>query len=122
MIIIIYLLVLQESEFTTKTVGSIFCGTWNVNAKKQEGGLHSWLLPLNCQTPPDVYAVGFQEIVDLNASNVLLDGSKTTERSKFWQDKIEECLGSKRDKYVLVMSKALVGLLLCIYYGFLLRS
>jgi inositol polyphosphate 5-phosphatase INPP5B/F len=109
----------RESEFTKSPVpGSLFCGTWNVNAKKQEGGLHDWLMPKSCTAPVDIYAIGFQEIVDLNASNVLLDGSKTVERSKFWQQRIEDCLTTKKGAtggYTLVMSKSLVGLLLCVY-------
>jgi len=109
----------RESEFTKSPVpGSIFCGTWNVNAKKQDGGLHNWLMPKSCSAPVDIYAIGFQEIVDLNASNVLLDGSKTVERSKFWQQRIEECLAPKKGAaggYTLVMTRSLVGLLLCVY-------
>ena len=110
-----FLMLLQEQEFTTKERTSVFCGTWNVNAKKQEGGLHEWLLPANCNIVPDIYCIGFQEIVDLNASNVLLDGSKTAERSKFWQERIEDSLSSRKEKYVLAKSKALVGLLICVY-------
>lgn len=115
----------RESEFTKAPVAaSIFCGTWNVNAKKQDGGLQDWLNPKSCTVPVDIYAIGFQEIVDLNASNVLLDGSKTAERSKFWQQRIEDSLLSARkggagssngSSYTLVMSKSLVGLLLCVY-------
>jgi len=64
----------------------------------------------------DLYAVGFQEIVDLNAFNVALDNSKTLQRAQFWKDKISECLHENPDhSYQFVGEKALVGLYLCIY-------
>lgn len=61
---------------------TVFCATWNVNAKKQEETLDDWLLSPNQQQYADVYAIGFQEIVDLNAMNVALDGSKTQSRAQ----------------------------------------
>lgn len=106
---------LSEQEFTKGAECSVFCGTWNVNAKKQEGGLQDWLLPNNQQTNIDVYAIGFQEIVDLNAVNVALNSNNTQQRAQFWEDKINECLEVTGTKYRLIGEKYLVGLLLCIY-------
>ncbi len=93
---------------------NIFCGTWNVNAKKQDGGLQDWILPPN-QPLADVYAVGFQEIVDLNAMNVALNSGNTQQRSQFWQESILECLSGSGTRYSLVTVKHLVGLLLCVF-------
>lgn len=104
----------REQEFTKPASITIFCGTWNVNAKKQEGGLQDWILPPN-QPFADIYAIGFQEIVDLNAMNVAINSSNTIQREKFWQEKISECLVSTKFKYTLIQSKTLVGLLLCVY-------
>ena len=59
-------------------------GTWNVNAKGKEEPLDQWLRADWVQTgSPDIVAVGFQEIVDLNAVNVAVD-NKTQQRSQFW--------------------------------------
>jgi phosphatidylinositol-bisphosphatase len=85
-----------------------------VNAKKQEGSLHDWILP-NDNPLSDVYAVGFQEIVDLNAMNVALNSSETIKKTQFWHDKIAECLNTTPVKFTLIMEKALVGLLVCVY-------
>jgi phosphatidylinositol-bisphosphatase len=105
----------QVNEFTTGERVTIFTGTWNVNAKKQEGALDEWLLHANT-TAADIYAIGFQEIVDLNAMNVALDSSKTLSRSQFWHEKIMESLSTLTDNmYYLVGTKSLVGLLLCVY-------
>lgn len=104
----------KEREFTESVSGNIFCGTWNVNGKKLEGELNDWLLPAG-ETMADIYAVGFQEMVDLNAMNVALDGGKAVQRSQFWCDKVQECLDSSGAKYHLIMEKHLVGLLILIY-------
>ena len=34
----------REDQFTESANVSIFTGTWNVNAKKLDGGLNDWLL------------------------------------------------------------------------------
>ena len=48
--------------------------------------------------------------------NVALNSNNTLQRSQFWQDKIEDCLKSITDtRYTLIMTKHLVGLLLCVY-------
>ena len=104
----------REAEFTESRSLRIFCGTWNVNAKKQEGGLNDWLLPKE-HGLADVYAIGFQEMVDLNAMNVAIDSSKSQQRSQFWQGCIVECLQSTGSGFALVAEKHLVGLLLVVY-------
>lgn len=92
----------------------MFCGSWNVNAKKLEGELQDWLLP-DPRNRADIYAIGFQEIVDLNAMNVALDGTKTQQRSQYWQEIILDCIQNNEHQYKLVESKHLVGILLCVY-------
>jgi len=110
----------QHTEYVDSRQATVFVGTYNVNAKKLEGSLQDWLCPGQATGPakssPDVYAIGFQEIVDLNAMNVALDGSKSVKTSQFWMDKIRECLDSSgSDSYTLVGHRHLVGVLLCVY-------
>lgn len=78
-----------------------------MNAKKPSDDLSSWLLPTDYDSP-DIYAIGFQEIVDLNAGNLLVDHNA----NKLWEDKIERTL---KQQYTLLCSRHLVGLSLCIY-------
>jgi inositol polyphosphate 5-phosphatase INPP5B/F len=75
----------------------------------------------NGEQSPDVVAVGFQEIVDLNAVNVAVD-NKTQQRSQFWSERLIVTLNDPRRirgdpsrEYILVMQKSLVGLLLCVF-------
>ncbi len=113
---------LRRSEFVSTPKIRVFCGTYNINAKKlEDAGLQAWLspptLPETESDAPDIYALGFQEIVDLNVTNVALDGSKTVQRSHAIADLVSSCLAGRKDrvKYKLVEIKYLVGLLLCIY-------
>ena len=66
-------------------------------------------------------AVGFQEIVDLNAVNVTVD-NKTQQRSQFWVDKIRITLNAPHNThndpnrgYSLLMQRSMVGLLVCVF-------
>ena len=93
---------------------NIFVGTYNVNAKKLDGSLNNWLLA-NGRESVDVYALGFQEIVELNAINVGIDGTKTTQRAQYWQDKIRESLDSSGIRYSFLMEKYMVGLLVVVF-------
>ncbi|GMI22395.1 hypothetical protein TeGR_g5794, partial [Tetraparma gracilis] len=106
----------RAAEFTTYAPLSVLCATWNVNAKKLDDAssdLSSWLFPDDSSPPPAVVAVGFQEIVDLNAVNVAVD-SKASQRSSLWQETISRTLKT-RGSYTLLASVHLVGMLLCVY-------
>ena len=55
----------------------LFVGTWNVNGKSSSvsvSDLKRWLSAVEGDgDPPQLYAIGFQEFVDLNAQNLLRD-------------------------------------------------
>jgi inositol polyphosphate 5-phosphatase INPP5B/F len=99
---------------------SLFVGSWNVNAKGKEEPLDQWLRADWAKAGlPDIVAVGFQEIVDLNAVNVAVD-NKTQQRSHFWIERLASTLnaGSGNDpnrQYVMLMQKSMVGLLICVF-------
>lgn len=99
----------------------MYVGTWNVNAKGKDEPLDQWLCAdwgPNREYPPDIVAVGFQEIVDLNAVNVAVD-NKTQQKSQFWAEKLEQTLNSYSSdpnrSYTLLSQKSLVGLLVCVF-------
>jgi inositol polyphosphate 5-phosphatase INPP5B/F len=107
----------------------VFVGTWNVNAKGKEESLEEWICAdwgPNGEQAPDIVAVGFQEIVDLNAVNVAVD-NKTQQRSQFWLERLLQTLnnprqGSSKHEYVLIMQRSLVGLLICVFVKSVHRS
>ena len=71
----------------------MFCGTWNVNGKAPADDISSWLCSLRQDdgSLPDLLAIGFQEIVDLNAANVVV-GAASDKRSAKWEAHIAATL------------------------------
>ena len=123
-------MVAREAEFTEYCPTRIFVGTWNVNGKKSAESIEAWLLAgpggvsggesPSGERPPmaDMYAIGFQEIVDLNAQNVLADGQSGS-RSELWEQLILETLnnaaGATGEQYELVLQKHIVGVMLSVF-------
>eukprot|EP00953_Heterococcus_sp_UTEX-ZZ885_P005166 3261-Heterococcus_DN1.PRE.2 len=102
----------QES-FVNPLPLTVFCGTFNVNGKKEAGAqLNSWL---KWHEDPDIYVIGFQEIVDLNAVNVAMSDSKSQQRSMLWRELIDEYLVSLKTPYRCVAQQNLVGVLMFVY-------
>lgn len=109
-------------------------GTWNVNGGKHSENstfsrvrpLSDWLVDykscvedqdtlISCgteiSTPIDIYAIGFQEIVDLNATNIVASSSQN---QRDWLIEIQKAI-SKDNQYLLVTSVQLVGVCLFIF-------
>ena len=61
--------------------------------------------------PPDIYAIGFEEIVDLNASNIV---AASTSNQREWLVELQKTI-SRDTNYVLVTSEQLVGVCLFIF-------
>lgn len=102
-----YQLKLREPEFTQKQEFTIFVGTWNVNGQPPTVSLRPWL---SCdESPPDLYAVGFQEI-DLSKEAFIFND---TPREVEWQKFVTDGLHPKA-KYRLVALARLVGMQLAV--------
>lgn len=94
-----------------------FIGTWNVNGKGKADPLDEWLCTAQWRTngAPDIVAVGFQEIVDLNAVNFTVE-TKTQQRAQFWVERLRSTLaGANGDQYTLLKQKSMIGLLICVF-------
>lgn len=117
---------LRQAAYTAFQNTTIVAGTWNVNAKKplsqsdEALKLQQWLFPQQQQHAPvfpDILALGFQEIVDLNAVNVVVNSAVSAQRSSSWEDAILSTLNSQSPahQYKVVMEKHLVGILLLVF-------
>jgi hypothetical protein len=109
-------LLLREYEYTEEKSLTFYMASYNVNGKKlanENVDLSSWLLHDLNHNPKiaDVYAIGFQEIVDLNAQSLFVDHNA----SQPWERVIQHTLNSTGKKFVQVASVHLVGLSLCVY-------
>uniref|UniRef100_A0A3B4HAL4 Synaptojanin-1 n=1 Tax=Pundamilia nyererei TaxID=303518 RepID=A0A3B4HAL4_9CICH len=102
-------------------------GTWNVNGGKQfrsiafrNQTLNDWLLdaPKNAghpefqsrTNPIDIFAIGFEEMVELNAGNIV----SATTNQKLWAAELQKNI-SRDHKYVLLASEQLVGVCLFVF-------
>ncbi|RCV31133.1 hypothetical protein SETIT_6G152300v2 [Setaria italica] len=106
----------------------VFAGTWNVGgeAPPDDLDLEGWLDTK--ADSYDIYVLGFQEIVQLNARNVL--GPKQRSAAMKWQLLIEDALNNRRsaqdgggeeamdqerDVFRCVMSKQMVGIFVSVW-------
>ncbi|XP_016093360.1 synaptojanin-1-like isoform X2 [Sinocyclocheilus grahami] len=104
-------------------------GTWNVNGGKQfrsiafrNHTLNDWLLDApkkaghpefqdGKSNPVDIFAIGFEEMVELNAGNIV---SASTTNQKLWAVELQKNI-SREHKYVLLASEQLVGVCLFVF-------
>lgn len=100
---------LHEPEYTDTKQVRIFVGTWNVNGQAAFATpVNIWL---NCDPfPPDVYAIGFQEL-DLSKEAFLFNDSI---REQEW---LQICYASLHPKanYVKLKLIRLVGMMLIVF-------
>ncbi|XP_004440765.1 PREDICTED: synaptojanin-2 isoform X1 [Ceratotherium simum simum] len=118
----------RQSEFTNFKRLCIAMGTWNVNGGKQfrsnllgTGELADWLLDSptlsgveesqDDSSPADIFAVGFEEMVELSAGNIV--NASTTNR-KMWGEQLQKAI-SRSHRYILLTSAQLVGVCLYIF-------
>ncbi|WOL16251.1 type I inositol polyphosphate 5-phosphatase 8 [Canna indica] len=75
----------------------MFVGTWNVGGRAPHGGLNlrDWLISTP-SSPADIYVLGFQEIVPLNAGNVL--GLEDNTPAYQWLSLIRQALNGEESK------------------------
>ncbi|CAN1258582.1 Type I inositol polyphosphate 5-phosphatase 10 [Linum perenne] len=108
----------------------IFVATWNVGGKSPHSGLNLDDV-LQVHNQADIYVLGFQEIVPLNAGNVL--GAEDSEPAAKWLALINlslnksyavgsniasaaaAALGTRQMRYSLIVGKQMVGIFLTVW-------
>ncbi|OBZ76240.1 Inositol-1,4,5-trisphosphate 5-phosphatase 1 [Grifola frondosa] len=98
------------SEYSTTKQCTVFIGTWNLNGRPPSSeSLLPWLFPRPSSQEPDMFALGFQEIVPLTAQQIV---QTDPEKKRMWEAKIMDTLDrrpNKKSQYVLLRSQQLVG-------------
>lgn len=97
-----------------------FVGTFNLNGKTDgiNEDLSPWLLPRELDSiQPEIIAIGFQEIVELNPQQIM---NSDPTRKQVWEQAIKRTLDNHYNRggdenYVLLRSGQLVGAALCIF-------
>lgn len=111
----------RASEYSSTKITRMWIGTFNVNGRDAGPGsdLSPWLFPESAdqREEPTIFAVGFQEIVDLSPQQIMSTDPGTR---KVWEQAVQKCLNNRAkmngtEKYVLLRSGQLVGAALMIY-------
>ena len=102
-----------REEFSIKEKIKLFIGSWNAGStnlsKYPDLSLDSWLIPKNQELIPNIYIVGFQEVVELNAGNIVLNLEDREKVLEAWAKKIENSI-QKVGKYRKLIEMNLVGI------------
>lgn len=110
----------RSEEFTSFKNISMWVGTFNLNGRTNgiDNDLSPWLFPPSLgSAQPDIYAVGFQEIVELSPQQIM---NSDPSRKYLWEQAVKRNLNERQariggEKYVLLRSGQLVGAALCLF-------
>lgn len=117
-------LISRRNEMSIRQTLSVFVGTWNVNggknlnnvAFKHENSFEEWFYGGNWASGDiamhDIVAIGLEEIVDLNASNMMK--ASTTNQRIFCETVRQTLCKRSREKYIVIACEQLVGVCLII--------
>ncbi|XP_038053185.1 synaptojanin-1-like [Patiria miniata] len=124
----------REDDITDAMTLRVGVGTWNINGGRhfrsiayKNQSMTDWLLDnpkviqhtrqgcseegADFSKPADIYAIGFEEMVDLNAGNII---NTSTSNQKRWSMELQKTL-SRNHKYILLTCEQLVGVCLYIF-------
>ena len=108
-----------REEFCDLEKIKIYVGTWNTAStdfnKIKDINLDAWLKPKNPELIPDIYFIGFQEVIELSATNVIMNTEEKQQQIlSEWDKKINETI-QKVGKYEKLVEMNLVGINLYFY-------
>jgi synaptojanin len=110
----------RSGEFSVDDKISIWVGTFNLNGRStgMNEDLSAWICPPSLgSSQPEIVAVGFQEIVELNPQQIMNTDPSVRQQ---WEKSVKRTLDARSralgsEKYVLLRSGQLVGAALCIF-------
>ena len=104
----------HKEDFSDTEKIKIYVATWNTSttdlSKNTSFNLDSLLIPKNPKIIPDMYFLGFQEVIKLNARNIITIGEEKLQQIlNDWDKKVSESL-QKIGKYKKLVAMNLVGI------------
>ena len=117
----------QEKLFTELDFLKINVSTWNLagSIPVNDTDISKWLFPFEQNYLPDMFVIGFQEIVPLTAKNIMQN--KNLNQVAYWEKTIQQCLDENTkffqdtEHYVRVADEKLVGVHIALYIKKCLR-
>ncbi|KAK6200271.1 inositol-1,4,5-triphosphate 5-phosphatase [Scheffersomyces amazonensis] len=107
---------LHKQEFTTYDNIKIYVGTFNLNALDpiNVNDLSNWLFPPENfgEDLPDVYAIGLQELIELNASSILNADPALPGK---WAKILNQQLNSQKVEYLLLRTESMTSMSLFLF-------
>ena len=103
-----------KEEYSNLNKLKVFVGSWNTActepSKIKNFNLDSWLLPKDEKLVPDIYFIGLQEVVELNATNVIMiSEDKQQQILGDWDFRINYSI-QKIGKYKKLVEMNLIGI------------
>ncbi|KAG0254428.1 inositol polyphosphate 5-phosphatase [Actinomortierella ambigua] len=106
----------RKNEYLQKAQIDVFVGTYNLNGKVPGGeSLEPWLRFKSDEvSEPDLYVIGFQEIVKLTPKQIM---ATDVSKREVWEREVEKAINrpGTMSRYVQLRSEQLVGAALMIY-------
>jgi len=104
----------HREEFSEIEKIKLYVATWNTSSTEQSKisqiNLDSLLIPKDPKIVPDIYFIGLQEVVKLNATNIIITGEEKLQQIlSEWDKKICESI-QKIGKYKKLVIMNLVGI------------
>lgn len=105
----------EAGKFTRHEDISIFTGTFNLNNldPKPTLDLSSWLFPPETTDLPDIFAIGLQELIELNAGSILSADASKPEK---WAQIIQRHLNAQGSaQYVLLRTESIASMCMFLF-------
>ncbi|GMM53891.1 hypothetical protein DAKH74_005070 [Maudiozyma humilis] len=99
-------------QYTTTSDMNVLIGTYNVNGMSERADLSKWLFPIGNKFKPDLVVLGLQEVIELNAGNIL---NADYTKGSFWEYLVKECLNQYGEKYVLLRVEQMTSLIILFF-------
>ncbi|KAF9938956.1 inositol polyphosphate 5-phosphatase [Mortierella alpina] len=101
-------------EYSQQVQIDVFVGTYNLNGKAPSGeSLEAWLCFDKDVPEPDLYVIGFQEIVKLTPKQIMATDEN---KRRVWEQEVERTINRRGgSRYIQLRSGQLVGAALMIY-------
>ncbi|EJD53563.1 inositol polyphosphate phosphatase [Auricularia subglabra TFB-10046 SS5] len=116
------MLAARRAEYSTTYRISMFVGTWNLNGRPPSESLLPWLFPRPDMPDPDIFVLGFQEMVPLTAQQIV---QTDPDKRRMWEVVLTDTFERRPNKkcdYVLLRSEQLVGTALILFVKTALAS